>query len=68
MPSKKYNDIIETIDNKNKIDKASSKMKDELKQYMASLINNNDNKKDTTNIDNLETISSNDNNFSYSSY
>lgn len=68
IPAKKYNDIIESIDNKNKADNANKKMKDELKQYMASLISSNsnqtlstssniDNKKhlnDTTSIEQLE--------------
>ena len=69
-PSRRYNDIIESINNKSKIDKASNKMKDELKQYMASLMDSNQNVKvdDTTTIDSLEVTASNEDNSSYSSY
>ena len=79
IPTKKYNDIIESIDNKSKVDTANKKMKDELKQYMASLIKstptaNSDNKyiNDTTHIDNLEikdySINNNNLEYSYSTY
>ena len=70
MPSKRYKDIIDSIDNKKHIDSASNKMKDELKQYMASLMDSNQNVKvdDTTTIDSLEVTASNEDNSSYSSY
>lgn len=55
IPSKCYKDIIDSIDNKKQNDNASNKMKDELKQYMASLVSN---KTDTlTNNNNQTTIS-----------
>jgi len=67
IPSKRYKDIIESIDNKNKIDNASNKMKDELKQYMASLINTNKvNKEKNIEFENINSNKSFDN--SYSSY
>jgi len=56
-----------SIDNKNKIDNASNKMKDELKQYMASLINTNKvNKEKNIEFENINSNKSFDN--SYSSY
>ena len=56
MPSKRYKEIIESIDNKKQIDNASNKMKDELKQYMASLmINKNNNNNNANNVTNKQT-------------
>ena len=70
-PSKRYKDILDSIDNKKQIDNASNKMKDELKQYMASLMTNKSNKEELNrsnqNNDNFEnTISNSSLDFSFS--
>lgn len=54
IPSKRYKEIIESIDNKKQIDNASNKMKDELKQYMASLMINKNNN-NSNNVINKQT-------------
>jgi len=74
MPSKRYKEIIESIDNKKQIDNASNKMKDELKQYMASLTvnkNNEDNQNkpiQTSNINFQDSLSNSKSDFSYSDF